>query len=379
MAAGDQPSQKNLTAPSSGPPPNLIHRILQHRFLLVSLVLILFLGGLFTWEYMHRGESPEKLLERMGAAAPSGGHPLSPATPVPQESAAAPAHEAPAPAPAHPAAPSHEAATPGHAKAGAEPSGNPLRGEIFTQALIKIIDDQVNQTWIGWRPNTIVFGKLGLTDNVNSFQLGVLEVARRTVVVLNEQFTRFANTEAFDPRVNEAMNYLMVSPEKYWFPSASGKYREAMVDLKNYIKALQSGQSRFYSRVDHLIVLLNNYRDLLGNNLNHLIKDNEPDGKPVSWFKVDDYFYQAQGVAVAMAEMLEAIQEDFHRELQKKNSHKLLEEAIHALHQAGHMHPWIVTNGAKDGILANHRSNMGGYIAEAEHLINTLQMQLATN
>ena len=142
---------------------------------------------------------------------------------------------------------------------------------------------------------------------------------------------------------------------------------------------MKNGQSRFYSRVDHLIVLLNNYKDLLGSNLNNLIKDSEADGRPVSWFKTDDYFYHAQGVAVAMSEMLQAVTEDFHRELQKKNSHKILEEAIHALHQAAHLNPWVVTNGAKDGLLANHRCNMGGYVAEAEHLINTLQQQLATN
>ena len=39
------------------------------------------------------------------------------------------------------------------------------------------MDDQVNGTWFGWRPNSILFGKLGLTDNVNNIQLGVLEVA----------------------------------------------------------------------------------------------------------------------------------------------------------------------------------------------------------
>jgi len=94
------------------------------------------------------------------------------------------------------------------------PPREPVKGEVFTKALIKIMDDQVNQTWFGWRPNTIVFGKMGLTDNVNNIQLGVLEVARRTVVVLNEHMTRFATTEAYDPRVNEAMNFFMVSPDK---------------------------------------------------------------------------------------------------------------------------------------------------------------------
>ncbi len=58
------------------------------------------------------------------------------------------------------------------------------------------MDDQVNKSFFGWRPNTIIFGKFGLTDNVNNIQLGVLDVARRTVTVLNENMTRFAVTEA---------------------------------------------------------------------------------------------------------------------------------------------------------------------------------------
>jgi hypothetical protein len=367
MTAPENPQPENdlmtRDPETAGPPPGLIYRILQHRFLLVSLVVIVFLGGLFAWEHAHRGEKPEPQLAEVGA--PSGGHEAL-VTPELEEGKTATAVSPQAPKPAAPP------------EAQPEPPGT-RRGEIFALALIKIIDDQVNQTVFGWRPNSILFGKLGLTDNVNNLQLGVLEVARRTAVVLNQQFTRFANTEAYDPRVNEAMNFLMVSASKYWFPSASSKYREAMHDLEVYIKALKTGRSRFYPRVDHLIVLLNTYKDLLGNNLNNLIKDTEADGRPISWFKTDDYFYHAQGVAVAMSVMLEAVNEDFHRELQKKNSHKILEEAIHALHQASHMRPWVVTNGAKDGLLANHRCNMGGYIAEAEHLINTLQSQLATN
>ncbi len=253
------------------------------------------------------------------------------------------------------------------------------KGEVFTLALIKIMDDQVNKTWFGWRPNTIVFGKMGLTDNVNNLQLGVLEVARRTVVVLNEHMTRFATTEAYNPRVNEAMNFFMVSPDKYWFPSASGKYREAMQDLEKYIDGLKGGRARFYSRVDYLIALLSNYKDLLGSSFHNLLKDTEADGQTVSWFMVDDYFYYSQGIALSMAEMLEAISKEYHQELQKKNSHKLLEDAIHALHIASRLDPWVVTNGAKDGILANHRANMSTYIGESEHVISTLMSQLATN
>jgi hypothetical protein len=410
MTENHTPPSEHLPASLPPEPPrpgdSLLWRLLRHRFLLVALVVVLFLGGLFAWGHLKRGQVPPAEPRAVAAApqetapteaAPHGaaepkaqpGKELEPAPPaalLPQEGAA-PEHAPPpehVPAPAAPAGP-HAAppagphGVPPAAPALAPPPREPVKGETFTRALIKIMDDQLNQTWFGWRSNTIVFGKMGLTDNVNNIQLGVLEVARRTVVVLNEYLTRFATTEAYDPRVNEAMNFFMVSPDKYWFPSASGKYREAMQDLEVYIENLKRGRSRFYSRVDHLIALLSNYKDLLGSSYHNLIKDTEADGQAISWFKVDDYFYYSQGIALAMSEMLEAVSKEFHPELQKKNSHKLLEDAIHALHSASHLDPWVVTDGAKDGILANHRANMSTYIGEAEHVIATLQMQLATN
>jgi hypothetical protein len=355
--------------------------LLQHRLLLVVLVVILFLGILFGLE-LFRGPKPTSVPSP--GEAETAAKPHEPSSPAGPEStlpgAAAPAKEAPPSAAPHlkEAQPATKAHAPAPSSLAAPPKEK-VKGEAFTRALIKIMDDQVNKTLFGWRPNTIIFGKLGLTDNVNHLQLGVLDVARRTVIVLNENMTRFAVTEAYNPQVNEAMNFLMVSPDKYWFPSASGKYREAMADLSTYIEDLGRGRSRFYHRVDNLIVLLSNYKDILGSTYHNLLKDTEADGSPVSWFKVDDYFYFSQGVAIGMAEMLEAVKEDFHAELQKKNTHKLLEDAIHALHAASHLHPWVVTNGAKDGILANHRANLSTYIGEAEHLVATMQTVLATN
>jgi hypothetical protein len=362
------------------PPRGLLPLILNHRFLIVSLVVILFLGSLFVWGALHEGSIPPESAESPVAATPhSETTPAAPA--VPEVNPLIPAPSQDIHEPALPSVPHQEppSVVPPAAPALAPPSREPVKGEVFTEALIKIMDEQANQTWFGWRPNSIVFGKFGLTDNVNNTQLGVLEVARRTVVVLNEHMTRFATTEAYNPRVNEAMNFFMVSPDKYWFPSASGKYREAMQDLERYIENLKVGRARFYSRVDYLIALMSNYKDLLGSSYHNLIKDTEADGQTVSWFMVDDYFYYSQGIARSMAEMLEAVTKEFHEELQKKNSHKLLDDAIHALHAASHLAPWVVTNGAKDGILANHRADMSTYIGEAEHVIATLQQQLATN
>ncbi len=360
-----------LTPGAPTPPEQgLLARLLGYRFFLVALVVILFFGALFAWQAFQGKPAPEAqspIAALSHEAAPDQGKEPEHALILPPEvkEPAAAAH----PAPAAPHTPAPLAAAP----------REPAKGEVFTRALIKIMDDQINGTWFGWRPNSILFGKLGLTDNVNNIQLGVLEVARRTVVVLNENMTRFASTEAYNSQVNEAMNFFMVSPDKYWFPSASGKYQEAMHDLERYIEGLHKGRSRFYSRVDQLIILLSNYKDLLGSEFHNLIKDTEADGKPVSWWVSDDYFYRARGIALGMSVMLEAVNEEFTQELQKKNSHKLLEEGIHALHEAAHLSPWIVFNGDKDGWIANHRANMGTYIGEAEHVISALQMMLATN
>jgi hypothetical protein len=356
---------------AAAPAETLLARLLRYRFFLVALVIILFFAALFAWQSLQgtapsQEAHPAATLSHEGAPgkAPEPGHALAPA-PTPAKVAETPAAAHPAPAAPVPAP--------------LVPPREPAKGEVFTRALIKIMDDQVNGTWFGWRPNSIIFGKMGLTDNVNNIQLGVLEVARRTIVVMNENMTRFATTEAYNPQVNEAMNFFMVSADKYWFPSAAGKYKEAIHDLELYIEGLHKGRSRYYSRVDNLIALLSNYKDLLGSSFHNLIKDTEADGKAVTWWVSDDYFYFSRGIALGMSEMLEAVNKEFHQELQKKNLHHLLEEGIHALHAAAHLAPWVVTNGGKDGILANHRGNMGTYIGEAEHVISTLQTVLASN
>jgi hypothetical protein len=358
---------------------SLLLRILRQRLLLVALVVLLFLGGLFGWQYLHPGKTSQELLLPQAAVAT----PVAP-TPAPLPAAQAPEAKAPevnqpAPAPAKEVLPEE---TPGHIAPAApivEPPQPLVEGEAFTLALIKIMDDEVNQRWFGWRPSSILFGKMGLTDNVNNEQIGVLQVARRSVVALNENLTRFANTEAYNPRVNEAMNYFMVSADKYWFPSASGKYREAMNDLRVYINNLRAGRAKFYTRVNGLIDLLMNYRDLLGNCYNNLAKDTEADGTPVSWTMEDDYFYYSKGVALGIYQMLEALKIDFRAELQKKNSLPMLDDAIAALKKASELSPWLVTDGGKDGILANHRANMSTYIGQAQNVLNTLERQLATN
>ena len=53
-----------------------------------------------------------------------------------------------------------------------------------------------------------------------------------------------------------------------------------------------------------------------------------------------------------------------------------LDDSIDALGKAAVMKPIIVLNGAPDGIFANHRRNLDGYITEARQKILSLREEL---
>jgi hypothetical protein len=92
-------------------------------------------------------------------------------------------------------------------------------GVLFVDAIIAPLDYELNDRFWGWRPNDII----NLTDNVNNFQLGVLEVTRRAVTTLTERISRTGSTAAFDPDLENAMNWLMIKADGYWFPSPESK------------------------------------------------------------------------------------------------------------------------------------------------------------
>jgi hypothetical protein len=189
----------------------------------------------------------------------------------------------------------HGTAT-GHAMpAAAAPVHKPApKGVAFVEAAIQPLSYELEERWWGWRPNDII----DLTDNVNNFQMGVLEVTRRTAVALAERISRTGTTDAFDKNLEQAMNWFMIKASSYWFPSAESKYHEGLEELQAYLEKLRAGNATFYTRTDNLIPLLASFEDLLGSCDENLVKETYEDGTPLSMFDVDNYFFYTQGVAV---------------------------------------------------------------------------------
>jgi hypothetical protein len=308
---------------------------------------------------------PTKVIEKSAVPAPKENQ-AQPAPPakieVPAKPPAAAEHIQPAPAPAQTSAAETSVRTP------LPP------GIAFVQATIEPLNNELHHRWWGWRPNDI----LNLTDNVNNFQLGVLEVTRRTVVQLAERISRTGSTDAFNPHLENAMNWIMVSPDRYWFPSPESKYKDSLAELEIYKNQILAKKASFYTRSDNIIPLLAAFEDLLGSCDENLVKTEEKDGSKVSYFSTDDYFYYAKGIASAMVTILEAAQRDFTDVLEKRNGAELLHHAIESCRRASELSPLIITNADLDGILANHRANMAAPISHAKFFLGQLIKTLST-
>lgn len=265
-------------------------------------------------------------------------------------------------------------AVPTHEKAPVAEMKPRPKGVAFVEAAIKPLDFELNQRFWGWRPNDI----LNFTDNINNFQLGVLEVTRRTTVILTERISRTGATAAFDRSLERAMNWFMIKSDRYWFPSPESKYKSGLKELKAYEEKLEKGEANFYTRPDNLIPLLMAYEDLLGGCEENLVKAKEAGQTPVSFFMADDYFYYAKGVVSAMGTILEAVLEDFMITVESRRGTEVLHHAIESCHHAAEIDPWMITNSSLSGILANHRANLAAPMSHARFYIGVLIKTLST-
>jgi hypothetical protein len=253
-------------------------------------------------------------------------------------------------------------------------SGYPDKGMAFVEAVIKPLDYELHQRFWGWRPNDT----LNLTDNVGNFQLGVLEVTRRTIVVLTERISRADSTATYDTNLERAMNLLMVKADQFRSPSAESQYSAGLDEIRTYREKLEKREAYFDARTDNLISMLTAYEDLLGSCEESLIKTEEEDGSPLSFFKADDYFFYSKGVASAMYTILESTTVNFNTILESQQAIEVLHNAIESLQNSSEVDPLIITNSDLSGIFANHRANIAMPISHARYYLKVLIKTLST-
>ena len=265
-----------------------------------------------------------------------------------------------------------------------------IKGAYF----IKTNQALAKQMFENWLPNDILWPTV-LLDNMPNFQIGELEVVRYNVRVLSDNLSRMRTTDTLDPHAEEAFTAFSNNPYKWWFPSAESKWKLGHQNLEYFYQNLLSGKSTFYPRADNLVELLNQYVSLMGGVNTRLINapsdikktlsiEEQRKGMPqgpdlididIPWYKIDNNFYYAQGVAYAIYASFKAIRIDFIDVLTDKNCVKLVDKILENLGRCD-FEPLLVFNGDPDSIFANHSLNLSGVFNDARQKIDSLIVAL---
>jgi hypothetical protein len=252
-------------------------------------------------------------------------------------------------------------------------------GEIYASTLAAIMDHELH-TGFGWRPNDLWFWgpKVGADNNADR-QLGIIQAVRETTRIFKDHLTKVSSNQ-YDPNLVIADTDFRNDALKWILPSPEGKYDDGIQHLRMYVAGLHTtppASRELNTRAVELISLLQTWTDLLGDAHANLYRTTKDDGSPVHSWDCDHYFYHAQGYTHVMYHMMQAIEREYSGQFKDDPVLKtLLDDAIDALGKAAVMKPLIVLNGSPDGIFANHRRNLDGYVTEARQKMLSLREEL---
>lgn len=248
-----------------------------------------------------------------------------------------------------------------------------VSGEVFAATLAAIVQHELDGV-TGWRPNDFVLWSPALwADNNANRQLGILQAVRESVRVFKDHLTK-VSSDQFDTNLVRADTAFRNDLMKFWFPSAESKLREGVRALDAYVAGLHTSppQSRPINlRNVELIRLFQAWTDLLGDVHARLYRTD------VGFFRTDDEFYYAQGVAHAVHHLILAVRREYRDAFAGRTVLvNLLAEVASPLGKAATLKPLFVLDGKPDGLCANHRRNLDAFITEARQKMYSIREEL---
>ena len=240
-------------------------------------------------------------------------------------------------------------------------------GYVFVSMVVDLIEVQLEGTG-GWTPNDLPLTPGYWLDNLPSFQLGVLSVVRRVSVTLRDDLGRAQPGDPPHPELALAAQAYAADPRRWVNPSAESMLQRGNDALVRFRQDL-GGHAHVYPRaeaVQRLVEALAQELEAVDERL-RLSSDREV----VPWYQVDDNLYYAQGVAFAQLGLLRAVRADFAALVPAGKVQTALDAALKSLAES-QFEPWVVTNGSKSSLFANHSANLRGILEEARQAELTL-------
>lgn len=226
-----------------------------------------------------------------------------------------------------------------------------------------------------WTPNDPFFLPAWWLDNTPNYQRGIMDALSRFSFELRDQIGRMRGSSAVDANLQKAAGDLAKEPDR-WIVDFSTSllpttpshtyYREAVSEFEAYNNRLAVGEAVFERRSDNLLATIDRIaldlgassaalEDYIGENAGGVLPDTG----------ADDLFYRVKGQVYAYVVILRALKTDFSDVIEARQLATLYDELLNSMTAAAQLDPLVVTNGAVDGIIANHLSMQGFYLLRA--------------
>ena len=278
---------------------------------------------------------------------------------------------------------------------------DPVVGKATTQMLVRSVDTLLNKPG-GYLSNDVIPPSVFL-DNMPNWEFGVLQQVRDLSKAMRNDYSRSQTQSLADPDLERAEPLFNNDSDKWIFPSAESKYKEGQEAMQIYLDRLvdvTEQDAQFYARADNLNEWLGLVAKRLGSlsqrlsasrpqvrlktdlagdsNAEQSTQANREVLSKVSWWDIDDNFYEARGTAWALIHFLRAAEIDFQQVLKDKNALVSLQQIIRELEatQQPILSP-IILNGSGMGVFVNHSLVMSSYITRANAAIADLRRLLA--
>ncbi len=236
-----------------------------------------------------------------------------------------------------------------------------------------LIDREVHKT--GWVANNPFFTPSAMLDNMPAFQQGIVSALARFSFELADQIGRTRGSSEIDADLKNASGLLQYSGTVWvWDPSVSlaptatseQQYEKARKALENYNRRLANDQAVFERRGDNLLATMERIALDLGSSSAVLERQVAEHSSDLLDFQADDLFYNVRGQTYAYYVVLRALGGDFENVLRERELGAVYGQMLNSLHEAAALDPWVVTNGAPDGLFPNsHLTAQGFYLLRA--------------
>lgn len=238
-------------------------------------------------------------------------------------------------------------------------------------ATVKMVADLVEREVIThrWTPNDPFFMPAWWLDNTPAYQSGILSALSRFSFELRDQLGRNRGSSTVDSDLASAASNLAIEGERWvmdfntsFLPTTPSEtyYKDAIKQLRAYNTRLLNQQAVYEQRSDNFQMTLDRIAQDLGAasaTLDNYIDANSGGFLPDTG--ADNLFYQIKGKAYAYTLVLQALEKDFSRVIADRDITTIYQELLKSMEAIIALDPLIVTNGQKDGILANHLASQG--------------------